>query len=116
MDITACRLRELRKTKQMSQEDMAKYLGITRTAYNKYESGVIQPTRKLRELSALFGVSTDYLLGHEESSLETQIRTMDQRSGTQLQKYLNLSESGKDIVDITLDAVYEREIRPKDSH
>ncbi|MBR1695428.1 MAG: helix-turn-helix transcriptional regulator [Selenomonas sp.] len=115
MDITACRLRELRKTKQMSQEDMAKYLGITRTAYNKYESGVIQPTRKLRELSALFGVSTDYLLGHEESSLEAQIRTMDQRAGNQLQKYLKLSESGKDIVDITLDAVYERESRPKDS-
>ena len=43
MDITASRLRELRKSKQLSQEDVANYLGITRTGYNKYESGDIKP-------------------------------------------------------------------------
>ena len=109
MDITASRLRELRKDKQLSQEDVAKYLGITRTAYNKYESGDIRPTRKLNELSALFNVSVDYLLGREESTLESKVRSVPPHVGEQLEKYLELSDSGKDIVDITLDAVYEQE-------
>ena len=50
MNITAERLRELRERLGVSQENVAQALGITRTAYNKYEQGVIEPTRKLREL------------------------------------------------------------------
>ena len=109
MDITASRLRELRKIKQLSQEDVAKYLGITRTAYNKYESGNIRPTRKLNELAILFNVSVDYLLGREESTLESKVRDVPPQVSGQLQKYLELSESGKGIVDITINAVYEQE-------
>ena len=109
MDITASRLRELRKLKQISQEDVAKYLGITRTAYNKYESGSIKPVRKLNELAVLFNVSVDYLLGREESTLESKVRETSKHTSGQLRKYLDLSESGKNIVDITLNAVYEQE-------
>ena len=41
---------------------MADILGITRTAYNKYENGAIQPTLNVKKLSRFFNVSTDYLL------------------------------------------------------
>ena len=109
MDITASRLRELRKLKKFSQEDVAKYLGISRTAYNKYESGSIKPVRKLNELAVLFNVSVDYLLGRKESTLESKMREVSHHISGQLQKYLDLSESGKNIVDITLNAVYEQE-------
>ncbi|WP_407398672.1 helix-turn-helix domain-containing protein [Anaerovibrio sp.] len=114
MDITASRLRELRKIKQLSQENVAKYLGITRTAYNKYESGDIKPVRKLNELAVLFNVSVDYLLGREESTLESKVRDVSPHISDQLQKYLDLSDSGKDIVDITLNAVYDQENRPNE--
>ena len=114
MDITASRLRELRKSKQLSQEDVAKYLGITRTGYNKYESGDIKPVRKLNELAILFNVSVDYLLGREESTLESKVRDVPPHISEQLQKYLKLSDSGKDIVDITLNAVYDQENRPNE--
>lgn len=60
MNVTALRLRMLRKEKHLSQQQVADALGITRTAYNKYESGVTAPSRKLRELMDLFGVSADY--------------------------------------------------------
>ena len=60
MSITGDRLRSLRESKGMSQEAVANFLGISRTAYNKYESGVIKPVRKLEGLSLLFGVSADY--------------------------------------------------------
>ena len=59
---TGNRLRKLREEKQMSQEEVAKLIGVGRTTYLKYETGENKPTRKLKELSNLFSVSADYLL------------------------------------------------------
>ena len=47
MNLTAQRLRALRKREGLSQTEVARILGITRTAYNKYESGASAPLRKL---------------------------------------------------------------------
>ena len=107
MDITALRLRALREESKMSQQAVADFLGITRTAYNKYESGVIKPVRKLNELSVLFGVSADYILGKDEKIAEEEIT--DPHDHQQVKKYLSLSNGGKEIVDIMLNAIYERE-------
>ena len=62
------RLKALRKERGYSQEDVAKMLGIGRTTYLKYESGENKPSRKLKELASLFGVTTDYLLGRDTSA------------------------------------------------
>jgi len=60
------RLRELREKASLSQTDVAKYLKITRQAYNHYETGKRTPDPKaISELAMLFGVTTDYLLGRE---------------------------------------------------
>ena len=109
MDITAYRLRALREAKGLSQQKVAKYLGITRTAYNKYENGFSKPVRRLEELSILFGVTTDYILGKEQTTFERNVINFTPQIQSQVQKYLGLSDTGKDIVNITLDAVYERE-------
>lgn len=106
MNSIAERLRKLRADKGISQTKAADYLGISRTAYNKYESGAIKPVRKLKELSLLFSVSVDYLLEGRE--------TESARERVQMAKYQSLSGTGKDIVDITLNAVYEREILTKE--
>ena len=106
MNNIAERLRKLRADKGISQTKAAAYLGISRTAYNKYESGAIKPVRKLKELSLLFGVSIDYLLDGRETDSD--------RERAQIAKYQALSTTGKNIVDITLDAVYEREILLKE--
>lgn len=115
MTITSNRLRAMREAKGMSQDDVAKYLGITRTAYNKYEAGVIYPVRKVKELATLFHVTTDYILGYAEPPWQVQLRQADARTEEQVQKYLSLSNNGKDIVDVTLDAVFDREGRPTKS-
>ena len=107
MNLTACRLRELREKNQLSQQKVADYLGISRTAYNKYESGVIRPTRKLDKLAALFGVSVDYILGRTgEIPVD---RAASPYIGEQWKKYLLLSDEGRAMVDVMLDAVYARE-------
>ena len=70
MNLTAQRLRALRKREGLSQTEVARNLGITRTAYNKFESGASAPSRKLRELAQLYHVSTDYILGEEDALAE----------------------------------------------
>lgn len=55
------RLRELRKENKYTQEEMAKKLGVTTSAYGFYEQGRIVPdTLKILELANMFNVTTDY--------------------------------------------------------
>jgi transcriptional regulator with XRE-family HTH domain len=62
----ALRLRTLRKQAHMRQEDVAKMLNLTRTAYTKYENDHAKPEQsRLVSLAELFGVSVDFLLGKE---------------------------------------------------
>ena len=60
---TAQRLRELRLNKDVSQEEVSKFLGIERASYTAYESGKSRPVRYMDKLANYFGVSVDYLLG-----------------------------------------------------
>ena len=56
----------LRKTKQMTQEDVAGEIGVTRQAIAKWEDGETTPDLdKCRNLAALFGVSLDDLANYE---------------------------------------------------
>lgn len=64
--ITGDRLRALRQELGLSQEEVAKKIGISRPAYVNYEQGKSRPVRKLKELAALFDASTDYLLGRTD--------------------------------------------------
>ena len=109
MSITACRLRNLRKKSGLSQQKVANAIGITRTAYNKYESGVIHPVRKLNELAALFGVTIDYILGRDGIQIENFNEEITPQVHNEVKKYLNLSDEGQEIVNIMIDALYERE-------
>ena len=114
MSITAIRLRALREKRHLSQQSVADYLGISRTSYNKYESGVIRPTRKLEQLAALFGVSVDYILGRSNELPDG--LAADPYLREQWRKYLLLSDKGREMVDMMLNAVHEREHKSSFGH
>lgn len=58
------RIKFLREQKGMTQVDLAKRLGITRSSVNAWEMGISVPsTQYIVELAGIFKVSTDYLLG-----------------------------------------------------
>ena len=60
----ADRIKALREQQNITQSDLAKQLGITRSSVNAWEMGISIPNvEKLVELSSLFNVSVDYLLG-----------------------------------------------------
>jgi len=67
--VIAERIKMLREQNNMTQAQLAKSLGISRSAVNAYEQSISIPsTQYIVELARLFKVSTDYLLGLDSTS------------------------------------------------
>lgn len=61
--MVADRIKSLREQAGMSQTELAKLLGITRSSVNAWELGISVPsTPYIVELANIFKISTDYLL------------------------------------------------------
>ena len=57
-------IKELRESAGYSQSALAKKLNVTRSSVNAWEMGISTPTTQfIVELSRIFKVSADYLLG-----------------------------------------------------
>ncbi len=60
------RIAEVRKSRGLSQEEVAKEIGIDRSTVAKWETGKAKPKADtLLALSALFNCSIDEILGNE---------------------------------------------------
>jgi transcriptional regulator with XRE-family HTH domain len=63
------RLKELRRAKGLKQSDMAETFHISRIGYSHWESGTFEPNvETLIKLADFFGVTVDYLIGHESAA------------------------------------------------
>jgi transcriptional regulator with XRE-family HTH domain len=105
------RLRNRRKELKLSQEYVAKKLGITRQGYGHYETGRNEPdARTLIELSKILNCSIDYLYGKTNNpeltvkdekdiakKLENIIKELDSETG--------LSFSGEPMDDETRELI-----------
>lgn len=59
----ADRIRYLREKNEMTQTDLAKKLGISRSAVNFWEMSLSSPSiNNVIEMSRIFNVTTDYIL------------------------------------------------------
>lgn len=64
MDNYYPRLKDLREDHDLSQEQVASYLGMKQPQYSRYERGYRDvPTDVLIKLARLYSTSTDYILG-----------------------------------------------------
>lgn len=58
------RIKDLRNQKGKTQKEIADALGLKQPHYYRYEKGVLDvPTEMLIQLSQIYDVSTDYILG-----------------------------------------------------
>jgi len=58
------RLKQLRNNANLTQQDVARLLGVERSTYVKYERGQSDPpTATLVRLADYFGVSVDFIIG-----------------------------------------------------
>lgn len=94
------KISSMRKQNGWSQEELAEKLDISRQSVSKWESGTSIPDLdKIIKLSAIFGVSTDYLLKDEiqeftptESTKECQKEPSRKLALDQVTEYLNVVE------------------------
>ena len=57
-------LRDLREDRDLTQTQVAEYLGTSQTMYARYERGANElPIRHLIKLCDLYNVSSDFILG-----------------------------------------------------
>ena len=111
-ETTASRLRNLRIAKNVSQSDVARYLGIERASYSAYEAGASRPVRYLDKLALYFNVSTDYLLclsnnpqPEKQGLNDDEIRLLDQ--------YWQLNTEGKNALDVYIKFLLSQESNKK---
>ncbi len=61
------KIKQYRKLKNITQEEMAALLNVTRQSYINYESGETEPSfETLKKISKILNVSIDALLDNEE--------------------------------------------------
>lgn len=62
------KIKELREIKQITQEELAKYLGVAPQTVYKYEKEINEPDLKTTsKIAEYFNVTTDYLLGRTDN-------------------------------------------------
>lgn len=62
------RIKELRKIKNISQEELANELSVSRQTISKWESDIVSPDiNNIEMISNFFEVSTDYIINGKEN-------------------------------------------------
>lgn len=95
------RLRELRKSENLKQVDIANKLKVSQTCYTNYENGNREPSiETLCKLADIYHVSLDYLVGREFAN-EIGHLTDEQKNLVFVIKQLNKNQ----IAELTSTAV-----------
>lgn len=91
--------KQLRTSRDMTQEDMSKALGISRSAISMYEAGKREPDFETLEIIAdYFNLDIDYLMGRTDKSTYY----IDPETARMAQELLN-SPGQRTLLDATRD-------------
>ena len=120
------RIKKLRISAEMTQEELAKHLGVSKQAVYKYETGLVTniPMDKIAIMSELFGVSPSQIMGWEEKIITREevsnrisivqqykrysIQQICDLIGVSENEYKNLLSQNFDTNDTTLANLSER--------
>ena len=105
-------IKELRKENNMSQEELAEKLGVSRSAVGLYEQGKRKVNyERVNELADIFGVSSDYLLGRIDK--KNPVRTISEAISDNPELYNFWKELTK-REDLQLLFKQTRDLEPKE--
>lgn len=103
------KLRELRETKGLTQEELGKIIKQTKSNISKYENNKLQPSIEVINIFAkFFNTSPNHLLGQPDAPVST---PDDERIKALLRATSDLTENEKDILieDVTSYLEYKKE-------
>ena len=90
---TGKRIAKLREQKNVTQKELAEYIGISSPAVVAYEHDRSRPVRYLKGIADYFGVTVDYLLCKTDDPKGTQTNISELKL---LSFYRMLNQKGKD--------------------
>lgn len=109
------RLKKLRKENGCTQEDVAKNLGLTKSAYGYYEQGKTVPdAHTLSKLANIFDVSVDYLLGRiDEKNPKKEIKNATTIAAHRLGDVEQLPDDAIDEINNYIDLMRLKYLKDK---
>ena len=103
------RLASLRKEKGLTREALADTLKISKYTIRNYELSISEPGSVfLKQVSEFFDVSIDYLMGMTEEREKIKPYNLKASEYAHIEKYRDLDDHGKDMVDTVLTKEYSR--------
>jgi Predicted transcriptional regulators len=110
------RIKRIREKKELSQSELAKFLGIAQSTYSQYESGDRRMPDDLKiKFADRFNVSTDYLLGRPEVSNQLHENKSYYGEGSKLiELYKQLNQEGQEkaldyLIDLASSGRYKKD-------
>ena len=91
MNIIAQRLRQLRSCRGLTQEQLARLVGLSAYTIAGYESGKPAGSANVWKLAEFFGVSYDYLCGREHTSAIDVDMRLDERQRDKIYRVVQLA-------------------------
>ncbi len=93
------KLRQLRKRKKLTQEQMAELIEVHESHVGRYEKDLSSPTAQvLIRIAKLFNVSTDYLLFDDRNDPSTSLKISDNELFAQFQEVDKMDEEKRELI------------------
>lgn len=87
-------IREARKRQDMTQEDLARALGVKRALISKYENGIIEPSLSmLKKLANALKVTVGYLQGEEHITTQELLQALKNKDAEVLSALIGIPGS-----------------------
>lgn len=101
-------LKRERKLKNLSQEELAEKLQLTKSAISNYECGLRQPDNQtIIKIASFFGITVDYLLGLEDKKVfyTALPNNSPQTKKDELKQLINSANIPDDKIDILINMI-----------
>ena len=103
------RLKEARLSKKLTQEQVAKQIGVAKSTFTGYEKGNSEPNMlNISKIMEVLSVDANFLFQDEVKKTAQIFANIEEKEI--LEKYRALDAHGKEMVDFTLSKEWERSI------
>lgn len=101
------KLKELRKKKNLTQEQVAKYLNISQRTYSGYELGKSEPTiETLKKLADFFSTTIDYIVDRDTDIIN--LNGLEYKKAKLMRDILQMSERKIELIQSYSDGLNQK--------